>query len=94
MQLFQEQNKAELTQLLQTTESLEAFWFPFNSIWESLLQIDNGKFTLKKGFPSTFVTDDGQKIMYASVDQKMYSLWNDKLWCREINFTQDKVTKE
>ena len=83
-------HKDELATLLQTTESLEVFWFPFNSIFDSFLKKDHLSVTL------TGITDKELKNgrLIRQVDTFDWIPWNDDLWSREIDFTSEAVTKE
>ena len=93
IQLLRKDNKDTLAQLLQTTDTVEIFWFPFNSIFNDLLRLENKMATLKideKELAS------GKIVRLANNRDSpwWWDPWNDDLWSREIDFTDDSVTKE
>lgn len=89
-----EKNKAELTKLLQQTESLEVFWFPFNGIFDLLIKKDEEKAIITGLEDLDVVKGKVIRMATSPSDTWWWDPWNDDLWCREINFTTDKVTKE
>ena len=96
MQLFTDANKKELTEVIKNNDSLEVFWFPFNSIFDKNLTLSEGKLTLSKGIADKEISigEIARVVTSATAGTWKWNPWNDDLWSREINFTTDKVTQE
>lgn len=94
MQLLRSDHKDELTCLLQKTESLEIFWFPFNSLFDGFLKKDRNTATLTGILDSEIASGRLVRLVENRSSRFFWSPWNDDLWSREIDFTTDAVTKE
>ena len=89
-------HKSELIELLKETDSLEVFWFPFNSLFDKNISLSEGKTTLSKGIDNKEIAlgKITRVISDATAGSWKWNPWNDELWSREINFTTDPVTEE
>ncbi len=61
MQLLKKDNKDELAKLLQDTESVEIFWFPFNSIFNNLLKKVDKKVIFDRELSSGNLASDSNR---------------------------------